>query len=462
MKLTQVRGVFLTGLLLIFFIKCSDSSKGSATLGVPVLKDAVNITANSFTAQWIGVTGATAYLLDVSKDANFNTLLSSYNKKMVSGETTEVINLDEKNTYYLRLKATNGTSESDFSGIKSFTTTAAPEIIPAQRDEPLRSKTTIPIGVALQASKLAGDYATRVKNEFSSITAEYEMKMDPIFQAVGSYNFTPGDKLVDFAKVNNMQVHGHALIWHGAVPTFVKNFSGTNQEFEDMIHTYIKDVVTHFKGKVVSWDVVNEAFEDGNTGALRNSIFRQKMGDNYVAKCFQFAREADPNVLLFYNDYNIESDKDNSNNPNIKLNAVLSMVDNLQANSIPINGVGFQMHINYNYPSEIQLTNAVAKVVAKGVKVHFSEIDIRVNPNNDLTFLTVAQANAQKAKYKEVVRVYRTTVPSAQQFAITVWGVNDGSTWLIDFWKQPEWPLLFFDDLKPKPAHTGFLEALEL
>jgi endo-1,4-beta-xylanase len=427
-------------------------------LTAPILIDAASITPNTFTAKWLGVPGATAYLLDIAKDVNFNTIVSGHDKLMVSGESNSVNNLDEKTTYYVRVKATNGTSESEFSLVKSVTTTALPETIPVQRDEPLRGKTTLPIGVAMQAKNLTGDYANRAKSEFSSITAEYEMKMDPIFQAVGSYNYTPGDRLVAFAQANNMQVHGHALIWHNAVPGFVQNFTGTNQEFEDMIHTYIKDVVTHFKGKVVSWDVVNEAFEDEKGSPLRNSVFRQKMGDNYIAKCFQFAREADPDVLLFYNDYNIEA----GDNSNAKLNAVLAMLDNLQANSVPINGVGFQMHINYDSPSESQLTSAVSKVVAKGLKVHFSEIDIRVNPNNNITFLTLAQANAQKAKYKEVVRVYRTTVPVAQQFAITVWGLNDSSTWLISFWGHPEWPLMFFDDLKPKPAHTGFLEALEL
>jgi endo-1,4-beta-xylanase len=454
MKLTQVLRVFLTGLLLIFFAKCSDSSKGSSnTLSAPILLDATSITSSSFTAKWIGVTGSTAYLLDVSKDANFNTILSSYNKKMVSGESAEVINLDEKTTYYIRLKATNGTVESDLSNVKNLTTTATPEVIPAQRDEPLRAKATFPVGVAIQAGRLTGNYGTRVKNEFSSMTAEYEMKMVPVFQAVGSYNFTPGDNIVSFAKANGMQVHGHALIWHNAVPAFVENFAGTNQEFEDMIHTYIKDVVTHFKGSVASWDVVNEAFDDSN-GTLRNSVFRKKMGDNYVAKCFQFAREADATVLLLYNDYNLEFD-------NTKLNAVLAMIDNFQTNAIPINGLGFQMHIDYNFPSQSQITQAVNKVVAKGLKIHFSEIDIRVNPKNDITFLTVAQANAQKVKYKEIVTIFK-SIPANQQYAITVWGLNDGSTWLIDFWKQPEWPLLFFDDLKPKPAHTGFLEALEL
>lgn len=454
MKLIHLTRVLLTGLLLAFFIKCSDNSKGSSTLGVPVFKDAANITANSFTAQWIGVTGASAYLLDVSTDANFNIILSSYNKKMVSGESAEVNNLTEKTTYYLRLKATNGTSESDFSGVKSFTTTAAPEVIPAQRDEPLRIKTKFKVGVALQAGRLSGDYATRVKNEFSSITAEYQMKMDPIFVSPGNYNFIAGDNIVAFAAANKMTVHAHALIWYLAVPSFVQNFTGTNQEFEDMVHKYITDVVTHYKGKVASWDVVNEAIEDGNSGALRNSVFRQKMGDDYIAKCFKWAREADPDVLLFYNDYSIEWD-------NPKSAAMLNLITDLKTRGIPFDGLGFQMHIDTDFPSQSQLKSIVDKVVAKGVKIHFSEVDIRVNKNNTSTFLTVSAANTQKAKYKEVVTTFK-TIPESQQYGVTVWGLIDSQTWLLDFYKQPEWPLLFFDDLKPKPAHTGFLEALEL
>ena len=128
---------------------------------------------------------------------------------------------------------------------------------------------------------------------------------------------------LSFAQANDMNVHGHALIWHNATPSWVQNFAGTDAEFEAMVKDYITTTVTRYKGKVRSWDVVNEAFEDGVVIPLRNSVFRQKMGDDYIKKCFQFARDADPDVLLFYNDYNMASSA-------TKRTAMFNLVDELR------------------------------------------------------------------------------------------------------------------------------------
>ncbi|WP_158847604.1 endo-1,4-beta-xylanase [Algibacter sp. L1A34] len=311
--------------------------------------------------------------------------------------------------------------------------------------------TTFSVGTITRSSWLSagGKYTDIIKEQFNNLTSEYEMKMNVMYPSQGSYDFSAADAIVDFAVANDINVHGHALIWHNATPSWVEGFSGTDAEFETMVKDYITTTVTRYKGKVRSWDVVNEAIDDGSGNPLRNSIFKQKMGNDYIKKCFQFARDADPDALLFYNDYNMASSSG-------KRTAMLAIVDGL---GDLIDGVGAQMHISYNGPSASQIEATANAIVAKGKKVHFSELDIRANPDGNLTSLTSERSSLQQAKYKEVVEIYN-AIPSENKFALTVWGIRDNKSWLIDFWGNPEWPLLFDDDYNKKPAYYGFLEGL--
>ena len=312
--------------------------------------------------------------------------------------------------------------------------------------------TTFSVGTITKSSwvKAGGKHTEILKKEFSNITSEYEMKMNVMYPSQGNYDFSAADAMVDFAQANGLNVHGHALIWHNATPSWVENFAGTNAEFEAMVKDYITTTLTRFKGKVRSWDVVNEAFEDGSGHPLRNSVFRQKMGDDYIKKCFQFARAADPDVLLFYNDYNMASSA-------TKRAAMFKLVDEL---GTLIDGVGAQMHISYNGPSKSQIQSLADQVVAKGKKLHFAELDIRANPNKDITSLTTERAQEQRVKYKEVVQIYN-SIPLANKFALTVWGIRDNESWLIDFWGNADWPLLFDSSYNKKAAYFGFLEGLQ-
>ncbi|MBJ7880655.1 endo-1,4-beta-xylanase [Gelidibacter salicanalis] len=312
--------------------------------------------------------------------------------------------------------------------------------------------TTFAVGNITRSSWVigSGKYIELLKNEFNSLTSEYEMKMNVMYPAQGSYNFSAADAIVSFAQANDMYVHGHALIWHNATPSWVENFSGTDAEFEAMVKAYITTTVTRYKGKVRSWDVVNEALEDGSGNPLRKSVFKQKMGDDYIKKCFQFARDADPDVLLFYNDYNMASSA-------TKRAAMFTLVDEL---GDLIDGVGAQMHISYNGPSASQIKNLADGVISRNLKLHFAELDIRANPNNDLTVLSNDRAKAQSAKYKEVVQIYN-SIPLENKFALTVWGVRDNESWLIDFWGNADWPLLFDSNYNKKLSYYGFLGGLQ-
>ena len=316
----------------------------------------------------------------------------------------------------------------------------------------LRSVAPFPVGVAIQSSRLgSGTHSELVRTVFNSLTAEYEMKMKHLTSASGSYIWTHADRLVAFANEHDMQVHGHALVWHQSTPSWLENFSGTDMEFEDAVKDYITTVVQRYQDDVVSWDVINEAFEDGS-GELRNSVFRRRMGPDYIARLFQYAREADPDVLLFYNDYGTIWDP-------AKLESMLDMVDDLQARGIPIDGVGLQMHITYTNPPLRNIVAVMDAIVQRGLKIHISEMDVRVNPQGDLSVLTDERSQLQKKRVNEIVVAFM-DLPEENQFAITWWGLRDPESWLIDFWGNPEWGLLFDAEYQPKPAYEGFLEAL--
>ncbi|MXZ17498.1 MAG: endo-1,4-beta-xylanase [Rhodothermaceae bacterium] len=316
----------------------------------------------------------------------------------------------------------------------------------------LRSVAPFPVGVAIQSSRLgSGPHSGVVRTVFNSVTAEYEMKMRHLTSASGSYIWTHADQLVAFANEHDMQIHGHALVWHQSTPVWLENFSGTDMEFEDAVKDYITTVVQRYQDDIVSWDVINEAFEDGS-GELRNSVFRRRMGPDYIARLFQYTREADPDVLLFYNDYGTIWDT-------AKLESMLAMVDDLQARGIPIDGVGLQMHITYTHPPLSNIVAVMDAVVQRGLKIHISEMDVRVNPQGDLSVLTDERSQLQKKRVNEIVAAFM-DLPEENQFAITWWGLRDPESWLIDFWGNPEWGLLFDAEYQPKPAYEGFLEAL--
>jgi len=252
----------------------------------------------------------------------------------------------------------------------------------------------------------------------------------------GVFNYADGDYIVAFAKQNHMRMHAHNLIWHQALPGWVLNFQGDSSAWENLFKTHIETEAAHYKGEVASWDVVNEAIRDDN-GALRNqdvnpgdgSVWRQHLGPGYIARAFQYAHEADPNALLFYNDYGQEWG-------GIKLDSMIAMVANLKNKGIPISGIGMQMHIDINADTA-GITSALKRLAATGLKVHISELDISVNPNNDpdIVFIDALQFK-QAALYQFIAETYRASVPAAQRYGITTWEFGDADSWIPSFFKR--------------------------
>ena len=299
------------------------------------------------------------------------------------------------------------------------------------------------VGAAVQSGFLAdGRYSGVLSRHFNYLTAEYEMKWDPIERTRGNEDFSGGDAIVGYAQANGMQVKGHALIWHGSVPSWVNSLSAA--DLRVAFESHIRSVAQHFRGRVYAWDVVNEAVADDGSG-LRDTVFRQKLGDQYIADAFRIARQADPQALLFYNDYGGEGLSQKSNR-------IYDLVQTLRSQGVPIDGVGLQMHITAsNPPSEASIASNMRRLASLGLSVNISEMDVRIR---DLPAQT--KLETQKSVYHTVVGV---CVAEPRCDAVTFWGFTDAHSW-IDAQFGADDPLLFDDQYGAKPAYYGVLDAL--
>ncbi|MES2038955.1 MAG: endo-1,4-beta-xylanase [Pseudomonadota bacterium] len=322
----------------------------------------------------------------------------------------------------------------------------------------LKNMASFPIGVAVSAGDekrslfKKTDQQALINQQFNSLVAGNIMKMRYLHPAENQFSYDDADALANYAKEHGMILHGHALVWHPdyQVPTWMKNYAG---DWDAMLTQHVTQICKHFAGRVASWDVANEVIDENVPAGYRKSLFYQKMGKSYIEKAFIAAHAADPAADLYYNDFNTEAVQS-------KLDFMLGMIDDFQARHIPIHGIGFQMHVNSDYPAIAQIRKSFKAVVKRGLKVRISELDVAMNQRNDLKALTPVAAAIQKARYKAIVTAYLEEVPPALRGGITFWGVVDGETWLSKFHKRTEWPLLFNDDYTSKPAFDGVLEAL--
>src|SRR5262249_12116342 len=250
---------------------------------------------------------------------------------------------------------------------------AAPTTQPVAGPDPLRGAAASSgklVGAAVQSSYLNDSRYTAVfTRHFNYVTAEYEMKWDPIERARGSEDFSGGDAIASYGAAHAMQVKGHALVWHQALPSWVGALPAADLRTE--FERHIRSVASHYRGRVLAWDVVNEAIDDVGFG-LRDSVFRQKLGDGYIADAFRIAHEADPQALLFYNDYAGEG-------LGRKSDAIYDLVKGLVAQGVPIDGVGLQMHVRAGAPpADASVAANMRRIGALGLPVNISEMDVGV------------------------------------------------------------------------------------
>ncbi|MDF6017260.1 endo-1,4-beta-xylanase [Streptomyces sp. JH34] len=284
-------------------------------------------------------------------------------------------------------------------------------------------------GTAIASGKLGDStYTTIAGREFDSVTAENEMKIDATEPQRGQFNFTAADRVHNWAVQNGKQVRGHTLAWHSQQPGWMQSLSGST--LRQAMIDHINGVMGHYKGKIAQWDVVNEAFADGSSGARRDSNL-QRTGNDWIEVAFRAARAADPAAKLCYNDYNVE------NWTWAKTQAMYSMVRDFKQRGVPIDCVGFQSHFNSGSPYNSNFRTTLQNFAALGVDVAVTELDIQGAPAT--TFANVTN---------DCLAVPRC-------LGITVWGVRD-----TDSWRSQDTPLLFNGDGSKKAAYTAVLNAL--
>lgn len=334
---------------------------------------------------------------------------------------------------------------------------ATPTVIPALKD-----LADFPIGMEVAAAdearsifKLKEQLPT-INKHFNSLVAGVIMKMSFLHPEEKRFFYADADALTAYAREHGMHMHGHTLIWHWdtQVPAWMANYTG---DWKAMLDDHCTQICQHFAGSVQSWDVVNEALDPTTSHGWRESIFYKKLGKAYVENAFRAARAADPKAELYFNEFNMEADQR-------KLDTMLAMIDDYQARGVPLDGIGFQMHTNITteYPSIEQIRASFKAVADRGLKVRISELDMFTNLFGEDKVLTPAVAEAQKLRYKAIVKAYLDAVPKALRTGITFWGLTDGESWMNHIGNPfMNWPLLFNDDYTPKPAFWGVVEALQ-
>ncbi|MFC6916221.1 endo-1,4-beta-xylanase [Cellulomonas gelida] len=287
-------------------------------------------------------------------------------------------------------------------------------------------------GTAIAASRLNdGTYSGIANREFNMITAENEMKMDATEPNQNQFNYSSGDQIVNWARNNGKQVRGHALAWHSQQPGWMQNMSGTS--LRNAMLNHVTQVATHYKGKIYAWDVVNEAFADGSSGARRDSNL-QRTGNDWIEAAFRAARAADPGAKLCYNDYNTD------NWSHAKTQGVYNMVRDFKSRGVPIDCVGFQAHFNSGNPVPSNYDTTLRNFANLGVDVQITELDIE------------GSGSSQAQQYQGVVQA---CLSVARCTGITVWGVRDS-----DSWRASGTPLLFDGSGNKKQAYTSVLNQL--
>ncbi|MFJ1792986.1 endo-1,4-beta-xylanase [Kitasatospora griseola] len=285
-------------------------------------------------------------------------------------------------------------------------------------------------GTAVPAGKLGDStYATVLDREFNMITPENEMKWDTVEPSRGSFNFGPADSIVGHAAAHGQQLRGHTLVWHSQLPSWVSSI-GDATTLRSVMDNHITQEMSHYKGKIYAWDVVNEAFADNGSGQHRSSVFQNVLGNGFIEEAFRTARSVDPSARLCYNDYSIENWSD------AKTQGVYSMVKDFKSRGVPIDCVGFQSHFGSGgAPASFRTT--LSNFAALGVDVQITELDI-------------AQASA--TAYADAVQ---SCLDVARCTGITVWGIRDS-----DSWRTGENPLLFDNSANKKAAYGSVLNAL--
>jgi endo-1,4-beta-xylanase len=288
-------------------------------------------------------------------------------------------------------------------------------------------------------------YQDTLRREFNIIVAENAFKFDATQPARTTFNFADTDALVDFAQANNMRIRGHTLVWHNQIPSWLTGGNFSRDDVIAIMKDHISTLVGRYQGKIYAWDVVNEAIDD-STGMLRNSFWLQNIGPDYIKMAFEFARAADPDAKLYYNDYSIEG-------MNTKSNAVYNLVSGLKSQGEPIDGVGWQMHQIDGFRIGPQNQTNGQRLADLGLDISITEMDVRLTLPD-----TPDQLQQQALAYGDAVN-FCLTQPACK--ALVMWGFTDKYSWIPGTFPGHGDALIFDMNYQPKPAYSALKTVLE-
>ena len=309
------------------------------------------------------------------------------------------------------------------------------------------------IGAAVTARRLAEPiFANVLAANFSSLTPENDMKWVNVEPSPGQFSFRAGDALVAFAEQNGMRVRGHTLVWHTQLAPWVAGLSG--EALHAAMLRHVGNEVAHWKGKIIQWDVVNDALADGSAGGLRRDSPFTALGPTFIDDAFRAAHDADPDAQLFYNDYEIEG------LGTAKAEAAYQLARRLKAAGVPLGGVGFQMHIDpRHWPEANLIRKNFERFAALGLAVEITEMDV---PVGEMQGGGAQRLDQQRRLTHDIVAA---CVAVAACSGVTFWGFTDRYSWLNApqfarlFGRGPHHPLPFDGDYAAKPMAAGVAAA---
>ena len=304
------------------------------------------------------------------------------------------------------------------------------------------------IGTAVAMTPLEKDplYRRILEREFNIIVAENAFKWSSIRPARKKFDFKETDKLMKFAEKNRMKLRGHTLVWHRQIPKWLTEGDFMREETIEILKEHIFKLVGRYRGKILAWDVVNEAIDD-KTGKFRtDSFWHQKLGADYIKLAFEFARAADPNAKLYYNDYSAEG-------MNAKSDGVYNLLRELKKQGVPVDGIGWQMHETGGFRVGQQHRENAERLAALGLELSITEMDVRLK-----TPASAEDLRRQADAYRDVAE-FCLAEPACK--AVLIWGFTDKYSWIPGEFPDAGEALIFDKFYKPKLAYAALQEAFE-
>ena len=344
----------------------------------------------------------------------------------------------------LALTATGRSAQCATNGLPGSSAEAATSL------RQLADKRGLLLGSAFANHALNQDkqYGEILAREFNCIVGENNMKMDLIQRTRGEFDFTHADSMMEFAARHEMKVRAVPLVWHEALPRWARDKTFPRQDAMDILKEHIFAVMRHFKGRVIAWDVLNEGLNDKGPGLRKKSVWHQSIGPDYVDKVYHWAHEADPEAVLFYNDYNMDGMSPSSDR-------CYKWAKEMLARGVPLHGIGLQYHVQaHNHPAQESAMRNIRRFNDLGLAVHITELDV---------WLPVKATEKHLEQQANVYRsVIETALASPKCPAVVLWGFTDRYSWVHSTSNgQYDHGLIFDREYRPKPAYAAIAAALQ-